>query len=120
MASLASTSAAEHAPIKHINYSPPFQAPLPFDTPSTFYPAFSRFADLLESPSRRYEYLLQEGDAVLFDNRRVLHGRTEFKERDHRGGFDHNEITNRWLKGCYFEADTMLDRWRILRQELRA
>ncbi|KAL7284879.1 hypothetical protein ACG7TL_002193 [Trametes sanguinea] len=102
--------------IEFINYSPPFQAPLSLRTPSAFYPALQRFASMLEDPAVRFEYLLREGDAVLFDNRRVLHARTAFHERPGGGGADGE--TNRWLKGCYLEADAVLDRGRVLREQL--
>ena len=101
-------------PIDHINYSPPFQAPLLLSsTLPAFYPALARFTSLLEAPDSTYTYTLQEGDAVLFDNRRVLHARTAFQDRlGDEGG---KEDTNRWLKGCYLEADALLDRGRVLR-----
>ncbi|KAJ8473194.1 hypothetical protein ONZ45_g16383 [Pleurotus djamor] len=101
-------------PIDHINYSPPFQAPLPIhSTPSEFYPALKNFVGLLEKPSSEYRYLLREGDAVLFDNRRVLHARTSFEDVNGKEG-----ETNRWLKGCYLEADAILDTGRVLRAKL--
>jgi alpha-ketoglutarate-dependent taurine dioxygenase len=98
--------------VNHVNYSPPFQAPLPLSTPPAFYAALTRFAKLLNEPVNMYRYTLQEGDAVLFDNRRVLHARTTFS--DIEGTEDEGE-TNRWLKGCYLEADALLDRGRMLR-----
>ncbi|KAL6302262.1 Clavaminate synthase-like protein [Sparassis latifolia] len=101
--------------IQYINYSPPFQAPLPSSTPAPFYSALQRFVELLESPAARYEYTLREGDAVLFDNRRVLHARTAFQDHEALHGED---ATSRWLKGCYLEADAVLDRGRVLRQQL--
>src|ERR1700722_7649531 len=111
---LAQTTAADanKRPVAHINYSPPFQPPLLLaDTPPEFYPALARFAALLDDPSSTYNYTLQEGDAVLFDNRRVLHARTAFEDIES----DKNEgETNRWLKGCYLEADALLDRGRVL------
>ncbi|KAJ7178186.1 hypothetical protein C8R46DRAFT_943223, partial [Mycena filopes] len=99
--------------IAQINYSPPFQAPLHLDTPPQFYGALRRFAALLDDPAREsvFEYQLREGDAVIFDNRRVLHARTAFS--DIEGGKEDGE-PNRWLKGCYFEADGLLDRGRML------
>jgi gamma-butyrobetaine dioxygenase len=49
---------------------------------------------------------------VFFDNRRVLHARTAFEDTES----DTNEgETNRWLKGCYLEADAILDRGRVLK-----
>ncbi|KAF7319647.1 Glycoside hydrolase family 5 protein [Mycena chlorophos] len=100
--------------IEQINYSPPFQAPLFVDTPPIFYDALAAFAKLLGDESRTFVYTLKEGDAVVFDNRRVLHARTAFYERE--GASEADGQPNRWLKGCYFEADALLDRRRILRK----
>jgi gamma-butyrobetaine dioxygenase len=103
--------------IKHINYSPPFQAPLLLEsTPPAFYSALGRYAALLDDPVNILEYTLREGDAVLFDNRRVLHARTAFT--DDGPSADVDGETNRWLKGCYLEADAILDRGRVLRTKL--
>ncbi|OSX57434.1 hypothetical protein POSPLADRAFT_1061647 [Postia placenta MAD-698-R-SB12] len=104
--------------VAHINYSPPFQAPLPLTTPAAFYLALERFVALLEDPAARYEYTLREGDVVLFDNRRVLHARTAFRERQEAESGDVVGKTNRWLKGCYLEADAVLDRGRVLREQI--
>lgn len=109
--------------VSHINYSPPFQAPLPISTPSPFYSALGHFSDLLREPTNRFEYTLREGDAVLFDNRRVLHARTEFREWDDadRPADVPQALegeANRWLKGCYLEADAVSDRMRVLKANL--
>lgn len=94
--------------ICHINYCPASQAPLLLSTPDTFYPALKRFAEVLSDPSNVYRYTLQEGDVVIFDNRRVLHSRTAFSDID---GQKKEGETNRWFKGCYLEADDLGD-WR--------
>ncbi|KAF9453327.1 gamma-butyrobetaine hydroxylase [Macrolepiota fuliginosa MF-IS2] len=119
-----SLSPSAQRPISHLNYSPPFQAPLPLNTPMEFYPALKEFTKRLNDPKNTYEYTLREGDAVIFDNRRVLHARTAFHDREDNGVGDNDYLTgkggevNRWLKGCYFEADTMMDRGRILRTKM--
>ena len=69
--------------------------------------------EILESPENRYEYLLKEGDVAVFDNRRVLHARTAFTSESLEDGSD----TDRWLKGCYIEADAVSDRARVLRSK---
>lgn len=107
---------SSEASVNHVNYSPPFQAPLPLSTPAEFYPALARFAKMLNDPGNTYQYTLQEGDAVMFDNRRVLHARTAFK--DIEGKHTGDGETNRWLKGCYLEADAIMDRGRVLRTKL--
>lgn len=110
-------SGAPPGTISHFNYSPPFQAPLPLSTPLEFYPALQRFAGLLNDPQNTYSYTLREGDAVFFDNRRVLHARTAFSEIE---GLGSEGETNRWLKGCYLEADDLMDRGRVLRTKLES
>jgi gamma-butyrobetaine dioxygenase len=110
--------------ISHVNYSPPFQAPLPLSTPKEFYPALKRFTDLLNDDKHTFEFSLEEGDAVLFDNRRVLHARTAFRSRTKEewktqsGERVENGEPDRWLKGCYLEADSLLDRLRVLKGRL--
>jgi gamma-butyrobetaine dioxygenase len=100
-------------PVKYVNYSPPFQAPLRLSTPPQFYDALEAFVEILESPENRYEYLLREGDVVVFDNRRVLHARTAFISKNPGDDGD----TDRWLKGCYVEAESVSDRARVLRSK---
>ena len=104
--------------IRVLNYSPPFQAPLPAGTPDEVYDALKAFADVLEEDGRMFRYLLREEDAAVFDNRRVLHARDSFEDpRENRT--DDGEPM-RWLKGCYVEADPLWDRARILRKRLTA
>jgi gamma-butyrobetaine dioxygenase len=100
--------------ITAVSYSPPFQAPLPWDTPGAFYEALARFAAIAEAPAAIYAHQLSEGDAVIFDNRRLLHGRTAFEDPSGQGGEPGGE-PNRWLKGCYFEGDMMASHGRVLR-----
>lgn len=103
----------EERTINCVNYSPPFQAPLRLSTSPSFFRALKRFTHILNSTENTYNYTLQEGDAVIFDNRRVLHARTAFVDNEVHGA---DEETNRWLKGCYLEADAILDRGRVLRK----
>ena len=110
------SSPSSQLEILHVNYSPPFQAPLPLSTPKEFYPALQRFAKLLNDPQNTYQYTLREGDAVLFDNRRVLHARTAFSDPESEPGKEGEG--NRWLKGCYLEADALVDRMRVLRTKI--
>ncbi|KAI0276968.1 hypothetical protein BGY98DRAFT_982917 [Russula aff. rugulosa BPL654] len=101
-----------------IDLDPPFQAPLPLNTPHEFYDALARFATLVEAPTAVYAHQLRESEAVVFDNRRVLHGRTAFEGRMLESMGDHREAggePSRWLKGCYFEVDAMASRGRVLR-----
>jgi gamma-butyrobetaine dioxygenase len=100
-----------------VNYSPPFQAPLLRNTPHEFYEALARFSGLVEAPAAVYSHQLGEGEAVVFDNRRVLHGRTAFESRRF-GSVSDGKVggePTRWLKGCYFEGDVMASHGRMLR-----
>ena len=112
----ASTSSDGEPHITAVSYSPPFQAPLSRDTLSAFYDALGRFAALVEVPTAVYTHQLSEGDAVVFDNRRVLHGRTAFEDRSGPENVVGKE-PNRWLKGCYFEGDLMASHGRVLRDK---
>ncbi len=98
--------------VGYINYSPPFQAPLPLSTASDprFFPALRTFTRILNSRERIFERELKPGMAVVFDNRRVLHGRRGFQSVGKQEGI------GRWLKGCYLEGDDLLDRLRVIRE----
>jgi len=97
--------------IKYINYSPPFQAPFPLDTSLEVCAALKAFTSLTEEQPSRFEYTMQEGDAVIFDNRRILHARTAFWSKGDTGS---QLETSRWLKGCYLDADALHDQARML------
>jgi hypothetical protein len=88
--------------IDHVNYSPPFQAPFEIPTAGKgksnwrrFIGAFKAFAEISEREDMRYEFTLQEGECVVFSNRRVLHARRAFD----------TEAGERWLKGTYVDWD---------------
>ena len=98
--------------VRYINYSPPFQAPFPLDTPPDVWKALKVFTSLIEEQPSRFEYTMQEGNAVIFDNRRVLHARSAFWSKDATG--DQQLEASRWLKGCYLEADALHDQARML------
>ena len=53
-------------------------------------------------------FLLRAGELVMFDNCRLLHGRT---------GFDPSEGL-RHLQGCYIDIDGPRSLWRVLRRRL--
>lgn len=111
-----------------VNYSPPFQAPLPLAghpllrdlaTRTRFYRAFQRFADLTLSPEFRYERQLSEGECVLFDNRRVLHSRKGFEFLDDGTGVaEEEDKVKRWLKGCYVDGDAIWSSYRVLKGQV--
>jgi gamma-butyrobetaine dioxygenase len=99
--------------IKHVNYSPPFQADHLTTAAHQDYKfprilrSLKRFANRVEDPDNLFEYKIQEGECVIFNNRRVLHGRREFDA-------EHGE---RWLKGAYVDTDVFLSRFRVLNEK---
>ncbi len=65
-----------------------------------FYDAYQYFASLLQNTRFKIDFRLEAGDIFCFNNRRVLHGRTEF---DPNSG-------NRHLQGYYIERDEVIAR----------
>lgn len=66
---------------------------LPLAELDAWYRAYDRFTRLVRDPRHHYRFALAPGDALLYDNHRVLHGRTGF-----RGP--------RWIRGVYFDPGT--------------
>lgn len=60
-----------------------------------YHKAAKVFSSIINSNKNKFEYQLQEGECVIFDNRRVLHGRKSFTSGQKQ----------RWLKGAYLETD---------------
>ncbi|GAA5999717.1 hypothetical protein JCM10207_005876 [Rhodosporidiobolus poonsookiae] len=124
-----------------VNYSPPFQGPLPLerlsrspggggtesadaDRLAELHDALGQFAALCDGanppgsgPEKareekwRFEHQLEPGECVVFDNRRVLHARTGFSLE--------GEGASRWLKGAYMDGDEVWSRWRVLKAQQR-
>ena len=99
--------------IKHVNWSPPFQGPFEArigaenQTALRYYlAAANAFEKLLSAEENLYEYRLEEGECVIFDNRRVLHARRAF---DAQKG-------ERWLKGAYVDDDVFFSKLRVLQE----
>ena len=65
-----------------------------------FYDAYQYFASLLHNIKFKIDFRLEAGDIFCFNNRRILHGRTEF---DPNSG-------NRHLQGYYIERDEIIAR----------
>jgi len=83
----------------------------PFDAPADLMPglyrAYRRFMQLGREAQFRIVRRLEPGDMWGFDNRRVLHARTEF---DPNSGKRH-------LQGCYVDRDELLSRIRVLERD---
>ena len=66
--------------------------------------ALRAFAAVIRDPALECRYRLSPGELLVFDNRRVLHGRAAF---DPSTGLRH-------LQGCYVDRDQLLSRIRVL------
>ncbi len=91
-----------------IHFSPrlDFVPLLPLETLTAYYRARQVFDRLLRAPEFEIRFLLNAGDLVMFDNCRLLHGRT---------GFDPAEGL-RHLQGCYIDIDGPRSLYRVLRR----
>ncbi|GMK59022.1 hypothetical protein CspeluHIS016_0700370 [Cutaneotrichosporon spelunceum] len=118
-----------------VNWSPPFQAaptrvaaragetsaPALDDVAgrvraeAELYAALQAFQAELDDPKYRFEFTMREGDVVLFDNQRVLHARTAFRDKTpDEAAADGTLLVEgeptRWLKGCYLDGSTVWDK----------
>jgi gamma-butyrobetaine dioxygenase len=69
-----------------------------------YYRAYRAFMTRTRDPLYRLTFKLEPGEMVVFDNRRVLHGRDAF---DPASGFRH-------LHGCYVDRGEFTSRLRLL------
>jgi gamma-butyrobetaine dioxygenase len=94
--------------VRAVHYSPRLDyAPFAHTTSlDSFYRAKAEFDALCRSPDFEIRFRLDPGDLVMFDNRRLLHGRTDF---DPAEGLRH-------LQGCYIDGDGPRSRYRVLRR----
>jgi len=81
---------------------------LPARDTAPFYAAYRRFALLLRDPRTQLKFRLADGDLVVFDNQRILHGRTAFSSARHA----------RHLRGCYLTRDSVYGAAALLRRSL--
>ncbi len=98
--------------VKAIHFSPrlDFVPLLPPEELTQYYRARRVFDHLLRTAEFEIRFLLDSGDLVMFDNCRLLHGRTGFNPQE---GLRH-------LQGCYIDIDGPRSRYRVLRRQLAA
>jgi gamma-butyrobetaine dioxygenase len=70
---------------------------------AAFYAAYRRWAERLARPEQARTLRLSPGDCLIFDNTRVLHGRTGF-----------TSTGDRLLQGCYADLDGLASTLRVL------
>ena len=76
------------------------------DIVEKFYKSYQKFAKLLHSKEYLVEFRLNKGDMFSFNNRRVVHGRTEFNPNS----------GHRHLQGYYVDRDEILGRLNFLKK----
>lgn len=101
-----------------VYWSPPFQgrydqhhaaaSSLGMDLKEWIAPA-RVFEELINSSDAVYSYKMQEGECVLFDNLRVMHGRNAFDTTKDKAGGGGGGGT-RWLRGAYIAAEDFYSR----------
>jgi gamma-butyrobetaine dioxygenase len=74
---------------------------------TTFYSAYRRLAALLRDTRFHLQLHLGDGHIVVFDNQRILHGRTAFSSAKHP----------RHLRGCYLTRDSVFSEAALARRE---
>jgi len=98
--------------LQAINFSPRLDY-VPLAPPAeltAYFEARKKLDALLRSPKYEIRFLLNAGDLMMMDNRRLLHGRTSF---DTREGLRH-------LQGCYIDVDGPRSVYRVIRRKLAA
>ncbi len=81
---------------------------LPAAEADSFYAAYRHFAALMREPRFQLTTRLGPGTLVVFDNQRILHGRTAFSSAKHP----------RHLRGCYLTRDSVYSEAALLRRRL--
>lgn len=79
---------------------------LPADLVKPYYAAHRSFCALMISPENQFQFQLQAGEAVMFDNHRILHARAEFRD------------PQRFLQICNVGRETFHERLRLLATKL--
>jgi len=90
-------------------WSPPFEGPLrvPNEDVPRYYSAYRQLNAAIET-APRWQQRMVPGELLLFNNRRMLHGRTAI----HVGP----QGSARWLQGCYINIDEFANRYNQLRR----
>ncbi|CAF0998027.1 unnamed protein product [Didymodactylos carnosus] len=86
-----------------VYWSPMFEAPIQgindVNQLRRFYQAYVRLSRFLETHPSRYKHTLESGDCIIFNNRRMVHGREKFQLKRNEN------VGERYLEGCYVNID---------------
>lgn len=81
-----------------------YKVQFPVDTPPDYFEVFDQFRELIHRDDVTVDFLLPQDAAVVFDNRRVLHGRRAFSD------------ARRDVIGCFASGDDIRNNLRVLEQ----
>ncbi|WP_148639396.1 TauD/TfdA family dioxygenase [Aquimarina longa] len=73
----------------------------------TYYKAYQYFENQLQNRDNQLQFKLNPSDLIIYDNERILHGRTSYSL--------HGE---RHLQGCYTDKDALYSKINILEQDV--
>jgi gamma-butyrobetaine dioxygenase len=95
--------------IEAINWSPPFEGVqfIVEQFVERYYDARRLWSKMLNDPTYSIQHRLSPGDIVVFNNRRVLHARTAFDEKE----------GHRLLEGAYLGSDEWIEKLRVLKRK---
>ncbi|MYL26740.1 MULTISPECIES: TauD/TfdA family dioxygenase [Halomonadaceae] len=98
----------DHGNPTGVHYSPRLDAlPLLSDADTRlFHQARQRLGQLFSDPAYEARFTLNAGELMMFDNSRVLHGRTSYDPSE----------GHRHLQGCYLDADGPRERYASLQK----
>lgn len=100
-----------HGQVNNVFWAPPFEGPLqasPQDT-KDYYHAYAKFSSIINSPDLLLKFRLNPGEALTFNNRRMVHGRAAYFAT--RGGKRH-------LQGAYVNIDEFKSKLGVLATQL--
>lgn len=90
--------------VTEVHYNNENRAPL--EGPSTsimnFYAAYKLFGENIRKSENQFSIVLKPGDMIILNNRRILHGNTDY---------DTSEIST-YFEACYADIDDILARYR--------
>jgi len=133
----------EHTEIVAVHWAPPFEGPLriPAELIQPYFEAYSAFELMVDksiNPQKRsietgidlslalelskyandytWEYRLNPGEMIVFNNTRMLHGRRAFEEMSNVSieATDHQGVYSRHLIGAYTNIDDSLNAYRTI------
>lgn len=82
--------------------------PLSSNELDQYYAARQRFAEIIFSDAMNYQLKLNPGEGLIWDNYRILHGRTAFD----------TSTGERHMRHCYMDRDVFSSRYKVLKQNV--